>query len=142
MQTSNDYYIGDADMMPMGQTRKETRGLKDSLANPKVIRRIGTWNVRTMYSIGKTAQVVNEMNRYNLGILGISECRWTGSGKIRTSTGDYIVGRHDKHHSSGTAIIMTKEAAKKLEEWTPISERIITARFWSRHIKTGICYNK
>jgi exonuclease III len=29
---------------------------------------------------------------------------------------------------------MAKEAAKALEEWTPISERIITARFWSRHI--------
>jgi len=109
--------IGDADMTPTGQTRKETRGLKDSLANPKVTRRIGTWNVRTMYSIGKTAQVVNEMHRYNLDILGISECRWTGSGKFRTSTGETILYsvRQDEHHSSGVAIIMTKEAAKTLE---------------------------
>ena len=114
MQTSNDYYIGDADMSPTGQTRKETRGLKDSLANPKVTRRIGTWNVRTMYSIGKTAQVVSEMHRYNLDILGINECRWTGSGKIRTSIGETILysGRQDDHHSSGVAIIMTKEADK------------------------------
>ena len=99
MQTSNDYYIGDADMTPTGQPRKETRGLKDSLVNSKVTGRIGTWNVRTMYFIGKTAQVhvVNEIHRYNLDILGISECRWTCSGKIRTSTGEttflYIVLR-------------------------------------------------
>ena len=111
---------------------------------PKVTRRIGTWNFRTMYSIGNTAQVVNEMHRYNLDILGISEYRSTGSGKIRTSTGETILysGRQDEHHSSGVAIIMIAEAAKTLEEWTPISERIITARFWSRHIKTGICSNK
>ena len=47
-------------------------------------------------------------------------------------------GRQDEHHSSGVTIIMTKEAAKTLEEWTPISERIIKARFWSRHIKTTL----
>ena len=140
MQTSNDYYIGDADMTPTGQTRKETQGLKDVLANPKVTRRIGTWNIRPMYSIGKTAQVVIEIHRYNLDILGINECRWTGSGKIRTSTGDNMLysGRQDEHHSSGVAIIVTKEAAKTLEEWTPISKRIITASFWSRHIKTTL----
>ena len=47
-------------------------------------------------------------------------------------------GRQDEHHSSGVAIIMTKEAAKTLEKWTPISERFITARFWSRHFKTTL----
>ena len=36
---------------------------------------IGTWNVRTMFEAGKTAQVATEMNKYNLAILGISESR-------------------------------------------------------------------
>ena len=31
---------------------------------------------------------------------------------------------------------MTKEASKSLLEWTPISDRIITARFWSKYTKT------
>lgn len=39
---------------------------------------IGTLNVRTMYETGKTTQVVAEMKRFNLTILGISESRWTG----------------------------------------------------------------
>lgn len=97
VQTSNDYYIGDADMTPTGQTRMETLVLKDSLSNPKITSRIGTWNVKT----GKTAQVVNEMHWYNLDILGISECRWTGSIKIRTSTGETILysGMQGEHHS-------------------------------------------
>lgn len=113
---------------------------KDTLANPKITRRIGTWNVRTMYATGKTAQVMKEMRRYRLDILGISECRWTGSGKINTNTGETIIysGRSDNHHSNGVAIAMTKEASKSLDEWTPISDRIITARFWSKYIKTTI----
>ena len=68
---------------------------------------------RPCIQLEKTAQVVKEMRRYNLDILGISECRWTGSGKIRTSTGETILysGRQDEHHY-GVAIIMTKEAVK------------------------------
>ena len=31
---------------------------------------------------------------------------------------------------------MTEEAPKSLLEWTPISDRIITARFWSKYTKT------
>ena len=35
---------------------------------------IGFWNVRTMYELGRMAQVIAEMKRYKLDILGIS--RW------------------------------------------------------------------
>ena len=131
---------GDVRRKSPGQSRMEPCRLKDSLATPKTTQRIGTWNVRTMFAIGKTAQIMNEMQRYHLHILGISECRWTGSGKIKTSTGEIIVysGREDDHHSNGVAIVMTKEASRSLSEWTPISDRIITARFWSKFIKTTI----
>ena len=50
--------------------------------NPKSNCNIGTWNVQTMYSTSKIAQVIKEIGNYKLDILGISECRWTGSGKI------------------------------------------------------------
>jgi hypothetical protein len=63
---------------------------KDTLANPKTTRRIGTRNVRTMYATGKTAQVLKEMQRYHLDMLGISECRWTGTGKMNI-TGETII---------------------------------------------------
>ena len=131
---------GDVRRKSPGQSQKESCRLKDSLATPKSTRRIGTWNVRTMFAIGKTAQIVREMQRNHLDILGISECRWTASGKVKTSTGEIIVysGREDGHHSNGVAIVMTKEASRSLSEWIPISDRIITARFWSKFIKTTI----
>ncbi|KAL9971499.1 hypothetical protein ACROYT_G017670 [Oculina patagonica] len=75
-------------MTDTGEICKEARVLKGSLANPKIVRKIGCWNVRTMYSVGKTAQVTSEMQRYRLSILGISECRWSGFGSLRPQTGE------------------------------------------------------
>ena len=99
--------------------RKEACTLIKSFANPKKMLRIGNWNVRTMYSVGKTAQVVREMQRYNLDILGISECRWSGSGRLKTQTGETILysGRDDNIHQSGVALVMTKQTAGCLESW-------------------------
>ena len=47
-------------------------------------------------------------------------------------------GRQGDHHSNGVAIAMSKETSKSLYEWSPISNRIITARFWSKYIKTTV----
>ena len=42
---------------------------------------IGTWNVRSMNQ-GKLEVVKEEMVRVNIGILGISELKWTGIGEF------------------------------------------------------------
>ena len=141
-QTPEDEYIkwGDGGMTGTRPIRKEACTLIKSFANPKKMLRIGNWNVRTMYSVGKTAQVVREMQRYNLDILGISECRWSGSGRLKTRTGETILysGRDDNIHQSGVALVMTKQTAGCLEGWVPVSDRIVTARFTSRFIKTTV----
>ena len=97
-----------------------------------------------MYETGKAAQVEREMSRYNISILGVSECRWTGNGMVTTSSNNTILysGRDDNHHAEGVAIILNPMAKKGLIGWKPINERIITARFNSRHTKMTIiqCY--
>jgi len=69
------------------------------------------------------------MQNYNLDILGISECRWLGPGKVTTNSGQTILysGHKDKHQS-GVVII--------------ISDRLIRARFSSKYCKLTIfqCY--
>ena len=57
----------------------------------RAITTFGTWNVRTMYEAGKTAQVAAEMRKHNLAILGINEARWTGSGQRRLTTGELLL---------------------------------------------------
>ena len=47
-------------------------------------------------------------------------------------------GRDGEVHQSGVALALDKEAVKCLEYWAPISDRIISARFYSRYIKTSI----
>ena len=36
-----------------------------------------------MFSVGKTAQIVREARKYKVHVLGISECRWAGFGRLR-----------------------------------------------------------
>ena len=47
-------------------------------------------------------------------------------------------GRDGEVHHSGVALALDKESVKCLECWAPISDRIISARFYSRYIKTSI----
>lgn len=118
------------------QTHQGVATSMKGLLGPKHTIRIGTWNVRTMYDTSKCRQVTNEMDNYNLGILGVSECRWTERGKLTLQTGHTILySGNEKHHVNGVAIIMNKKCAQSLIEWKPISERIIMARFESNYCK-------
>ncbi|KAK6962103.1 hypothetical protein BgiMline_032176 [Biomphalaria glabrata] len=57
-----------------------------TIISTKTTTTIGTWNVRTMYETGKSAQVAAGMKKYNLTILGISESIWTGYGQTRLTS--------------------------------------------------------
>ena len=52
------------------QRRKEATMPTTFLSTRKNVS-MGTWNVRTMYEAGKTAQVAAEMRRFNLALLGL-----------------------------------------------------------------------
>ena len=73
-----------------------------SLANPKRKVKVGCWNLRTLFSIEKSAQLVAEARNYGVEILGVRECRWCGFEKVRTQTGEFIIqsGRNDDVHLS------------------------------------------
>lgn len=60
-----------------------------------------------------------------------------------TSGGSVILySGHTEHHEYGVAIIISREKAKTLLEWEPISARLIKVRFNSKHCKLTIlqCY--
>ena len=96
-----------------------------------------------MFETSKKAQVINEMQNYNLDLLCVSECRWTGSGRKVTRDGSTILfSGKDNGHSNGVALTANRQAARSLMEWEPISDRLIRARFSYNYCNLTIlqCY--
>ena len=93
--------------------------------------------MRTLYSAGKLAQVINEMKRYNLDVLGISEMRWTESGKM-DSDGTTIFYSGGSKHERGVGIMLTAKVAQTVISWEPVSDRIITVRLQARYFNVSL----
>ena len=110
-----------------------------TLLSPKSASLLGTWNVRTMFQPGPATIIANEMKRYKLAILGLSETRWTSSGEMKLADGTTII--HSGHqedgapHTEGVAFMLTSESRRAMISWEPINSRIIIARFRTRHQK-------
>ncbi|KPU74548.1 uncharacterized protein Dana_GF28206 [Drosophila ananassae] len=105
--------------------------------------RIGQWNVRTLMEPTRLAQFEGEMEKMQIAIAGISEMRWRGNGTTTTSTGNLVMhsGSNDGGRN-GVGIYVSKQFKQTLISWSPISDRIISARFRcnARHITIVQCY--
>ena len=86
--------------------------------------KIATWNVRTLYQKGKIDNVVQEMKRMKIDVLGISEARWTGTGKCDTENGMYYYTGGDQH-MNGVGIFVTKKISNAVMGVWPVSDRIM-----------------
>ena len=76
--------------------------------------KIGQWNARTLFEAGKCAQVILEMQRYDVSILGVSEMRWNSCGRFRIATGEtmlYTGMDEGENRERGVGSILSKEAA-------------------------------
>ena len=126
------------------QTREGAGAPTVDLLKPKQKMRVGCWNVQTLYQTGRMPQLVKEFDSYNLDILGVSEVRWTGTGKRRLASGHTIVfsGRSDDQHSEGVALLLNRKTEKALLEWKPFGSRLLKARFHSKYTKLSVlvCY--
>ena len=92
-----------------------------------------------MYIAGKATQVAREMDRYQLDVLGISETRWTGAGRVTLANGSTLLyAGEEEGHQKGVALMISQEAQRSLMEWMPVSSRVISARFYSRFKKITI----
>ena len=69
------------------------------LKSRKAAIKIATWNVRKMYQKGKIDNAIQEMKSMSFGILGISEMRWTESGKMRKNGYTIVFSGNEKEHS-------------------------------------------
>src|ERR1700733_2110718 len=62
--------------------RHQAKSFQAKTEKKKENLKIGTWNIRTMGKPGKLANVIREMKRAELDILGLAEVRWKEGGEI------------------------------------------------------------
>ena len=89
--------------------------------------KVGTWNVRTLYQAGKLDNVIQEMGRLYVNILGLCETRWTNSGSMQIDDYKIIYSGGDKHEK-GVRIILYKERSKSLMGYWAISDRVLLVK--------------
>ena len=90
--------------------------------------RVGTWKVQTLNTPGKLINVVNEMKRCKISILGIAETHWTGSGYFKTDDGQMIVYSGGYERRAGVGVILAKELANNLLAYEAVNKRVVRVR--------------
>ena len=97
---------------------------------------IACWNVRTLYQKGKLDNVVLEMDRMKINILGIAETRWQGTKSIKHK-GKFMIYSGGDTHERGVGIIFDETTQKSLDSWFPVSDRIIVAKIKAKPFDIG-----
>lgn len=88
--------------------------------------RIATWNVRTLYEAGRLHNLIQEINRLSIDIMGICEVRWTDSGVTRSGgCSIYYSGTRDGRHINGVAIVLKEQLSRLKKNFVPISDRVM-----------------
>ena len=99
--------------------------------------KIGTWNVRTLYQIGKLENALLEMKNNRLDILGVAEMRWIESGSIMK--GDYMITYSGgDQHQEGVGIIMHKKYAEAVMGFLPISKRVMVVKLQGKPFNLAV----
>ncbi|XP_065218893.1 craniofacial development protein 2-like [Planococcus citri] len=101
--------------------------------------KIGTWNVRSLMEMGKLKNVTIEMEKMDIGILGVCETRWHGAGKFESD--GYTVhysGVPKGKHRSGMAVIIRKDIAEAIKQVTPVTDRIILIQFDAKPVPVSV----
>ena len=88
---------------------------------------VGTWNVRSMNQ-GKL-EVVKQMTRVNIDILGISELKWTGMGECNSDDHYIHYCGQDSLRRNGVAIIVNKRVRNAVLGCNLKNDRMISIRF-------------
>ena len=86
--------------------------------------RVGTWNVRTLKN--KEQEVIEEMKKYRLSVLGVSETHLKGCGEKETGGAVMVYsGVKEGRAKGGVVLIIVGEIRDFLKEWQCVSERLV-----------------
>ena len=107
--------------------RKTATANREKRQLKKRITKIATWNVRTLFQKGKLDNVLQEAERLNLSVLGISEMRWNNKGCINKNGWTVIYSENDKY-SNGVGVFVNEKTSNNLIGHWGISDRVILVK--------------
>jgi hypothetical protein len=84
----------------------------------------GTWNVRTLFKSGAVQCLVEEIEKYKLGVVALQEIRWDGNGTIKIQDITIFYGECNKHRQFGTGFAIHKNLVLSVRELKSINPRI------------------
>src|SRR5206468_7153527 len=95
--------------------------------------KIATWNARSLYKPGKLANIIKEMARMEVDVLGVSETCWKGDGEFETNLPDQeevfkVIYSGGENNRQGVGIIIKKKTEGSILLPQMISERIMVIR--------------
>ncbi|XP_039285273.1 craniofacial development protein 2-like [Nilaparvata lugens] len=102
--------------------------------------RIGTWNVRTLLQSGKLENLLMEMERMELDVLGVAEMRWPQPGDFWS--GNYRIihsgTADDRPGYGGVGIVLNKKLGNRVKGFVQYNERLISVRIETKPRDTVI----
>ena len=103
--------------------------------------KVATWNVCTLFRSGKLGNLKKETVRCNVNIMGVSEVRRKGAGKITTDkhtfvyTGGEVLER-------GVCMLIDQATAKSMMRYWAISDRVILVKFRGKPFDISVIHSR
>ena len=113
--------------------------VRSNVISAKKKERVGHWNVRTLYSTGKSYCLTKELRRLNIKICGISETHWVGCGRMTVN--GYTIwysGTETGIHEHGVAIALESCFTRSVTDVIFLSDRLIKIRMRCKNVDITI----
>lgn len=89
---------------------------------------------------GKSHNVIEEMKRLEVKIMGVSEMRWKGKGQSTIEEHTIYYSGNNDHHKNGVGIIVTNEIISYVKNFLPHSERVMMLQIAANPVDINIIH--
>lgn len=100
----------------------ESKNLR--LENWKSALRVGNWIERTLFKPGAIGTVVEEIERYNLGVVVLQEMRWQDTSSMQVNNTTLYVGAYDGRRQAGSGFAVNNKLLSAVKSFKVINPRL------------------